>query len=382
MAMYNPATINATSVSANVIDGEFRVPEMATHKGTRIITLHEAKGGLFPDRSWSANRWDNRTLPWEGIGKDVSHCLTTKEMAELSGVGFKIAKVHGYIEADLGNGVMDYLEMPNKAFFLRVDKSINPDGREVFKTFLLGDGSANMTPIENTDMLALCEQLRQMGFRYENAGIFDQGRITYVSMVWDDNRIVAEEKLSYYVVIVNSFDGSKPFGVYITPVRVVCKNTLALAIKKAERFWKIRHTRNAPFKVDEIRRGLEVLNYYRQGLESHINKAKLLTMDRDAVRGFVNTLFPINESMTQRVIANVERQRSEMLLRYDAPDLIDMEPSVWRVESMLTDYYSPNHVEPSRKTEGAKANAFKNSLGGNAELDRAMGILSSRYDLF
>ena len=105
-------------------------------------------------------------------------------------------------------------------------------------------------------------------------------------------------------------------------------------------------------------------------------------MDRDAVRGFVNTLFPINESMTQRVIANVERQRSEMLLRYDAPDLIDMEPSVWRVESMLTDYYSPNHVEPSRKTEGAKANAFKNSLGGNADLDKAMSILSSRYDLF
>ena len=159
MANFNPATINATEISANVIDGDFRVPEM---KGTRIITLHEAKGGLFPDRSWSANRWDNRTLPWEGIGKDVSHCLTTKEMAELSGVGFKIAKVHGYIEADLGNGIMDYLEMPNKAFFLRVDKSMSPDGREVFKTFLLGDGSANMTPIENTDMLALCEQLRQM----------------------------------------------------------------------------------------------------------------------------------------------------------------------------------------------------------------------------
>ena len=376
-AIYNPATI----ITPDVIEGEFRVPEM-TQKGTRIITLHEAKGGLFPDRSWSANRWDNRTLPWEGIGMDVSHCLTTEQMANLSGVGFKIAKVHGYIEADLGGGVMDYLEMPNKAFFLRVDKSISPDGREIFKTFLLGDGSESMTPIDNRDMLALCEQLRQMGFRYENAGIFDQGRVTYVSMIWDEGVTVAEEKLNYYVLVVNSFDGSKPFGVYITPVRVICKNTLALAIKKATRFWKVRHTRNAPFKVEEVRQGLELFNAYRQGLESHINKAKLLTMDRDAVRGFVNTLFPIEDGMTQRVIANVERQRSEMLLRYDAPDLIDMEPSVWRVESMLTDYYSPNHVEPARKTEGGKANAFKASLGGNADLDNAMRLLSSRYDLF
>lgn len=369
------ATINPA-----VIDAEDFRPVVATETpatGYRTFTLKEAKGGLFPDRSWSANRWDNRTLPWEGIGKDVSHCLTTEQMADLSGVGFKIAKVPGYIRAELGNGVQEYLEMPNKAFFLRVDRNGNH-----YNTYLLGDGSANMTPIENHDMLALCEQLRQMGFRYENAGIFDQGRITYVSMVWDEGRIVAEEKLNYYVVIVNSFDGSKPFGVYITPVRVVCKNTLALAIKKADRFWKIRHTRNAPFKVDEIRRGLEALNFYRQGLESHINKAKLLTMDRDAVRGFVNTLFPINETMTQRVIANIERQRSEMLLRYDAPDLRDMEHSVWRVESMLTDYYSPNHVEPAKKTQGYKANAFKNSLGGNPDLDKAMGILSSRYDLF
>lgn len=378
MNVMNPATVN----SAMIIDAtptDFHPVEanLSVTQAFRTFELLEAKGGLFPDRSWSANKWDNRTLPWEGIGQDVSHCLTTEQMADLSGVGFKIAKVPGYIRAELGNGVQEYLEMPNKSFFLRVDRKGNH-----YKTYLLGDGSSSMTPIENHDMLALCEQLRQMGFRYENAGIFDQGRITYVSMVWDEGVTVAEEKLNYYVVIVNSFDGSKPFGVYITPVRVICKNTLALAIKKADRFWRIRHTRNAPFRVEEIRNGLSLLNAYRQGLETHINKAKLLTMDRDAVRGFVNALFPIEDGMTQRVIGNIERQRSEMLLRYDAPDLIDMEPSVWRVESMLTDYYSPNHVEPARKTDGGKANAFKNSLGGVPELDKAMGILSGLYPLF
>lgn len=381
MTMYNPAIVNnATVILPDVIDAE---PTHELYEGMPEvcdIVLLEAKGGLFPDRSWSANRWENRGLPWDGVGKDVSHCLTTEEMARESGVNFPIIRGNGAVPVTLSNGIVVYPNMPNFSSFLRPGR-YDPETKTLY-AYLLGTGSESMTPILNNDMLALCEQLRQMGFRYENAGIFDQGKVTFVSMMWDDNRIVAEEKLNYYVVIVNSFDGSKPFGVYITPVRVSCKNTLALAIKKANRFWKVRHTRNAPFRVDEIRQGLEVLNYYRQGLESHINKAKLLTMDRDAVRGFINTLFPINESMTQRVIANVERQRSEMLLRYDAPDLIDMEPSVWRVESMLTDYYSPNHVEPARKTDYGKANAFKSSLGGNADLDNAMRILSSHYDLF
>lgn len=372
------ATVNsAMIIDTNATDYHPVEANQSVGQAFRTFELLEAKGGLLPDSYWEVNRWDNRKLPWEGIGKDVSHCLSTEDMAKHSGVDFKIAKVPGYIRAELGGGVQEYLEMPNKAFFLRVDRKGNH-----YKTYLLGDGSASMTPIENHDMLALCEQLRQMGFRYENAGIFDKGKITYVTMVWDENVAVAGERITYYVVIVNSFDGSKPFGVYITPVRPSCRNLLNLSIKKAIRFWKVRHTRNAPFRVEEIRQGLELLNAYRQGLESHINKAKLLTMNRDTVRGFINALFPINDSMTERVVANIERQRSEILLRYDAPDLIDMEESVWRVESMLTDYYSPNHVEPARKTVEGKANAFKNSLGGVSDLDKAMGILSSRYDLF
>lgn len=376
MAMFNPAIVSPATIDmAPVYEMYDGMPEVCN------VIVHEAKGGLLPSTSWSANRYDNRTLPWEGIGgMDVSHCLTTEEMAQLAKVNFKIICGGGAVPVTLSNGTVIFPDMPNFRSFLRVGKYDKET--KTLHTYLIGHGTEAMTPIENDDMLALCEQLRQMGFRYENAGIFDQGRVTYVSMIWEDNRIIAEEKINYYVVIVNSFDGTKPFGVYITPVRVVCKNSLNLAIKKADRFWRIRHTRRAPFRVDEIRQGLEILNYYRQGLESHIVKAKLLTMDRDTVRSFINVLFPINEGMTQRVIANVERQRSEMLMGYDAPDLIDMEPSVWRVESMLTDYYSPNHIIPPKKTKEYKANAFKRSLGSNPELDRAMGILSSHYDLF
>lgn len=387
MAMYNPTTINAITINPNVIDAEAR--ELAStnmvqlYEGApevRNIIVHEAKGGLFADNMWSENRWDNRTLPWEGVGQDVSHCLTTEEVARLAKIDFPIIRTGGAIPCTLSNGIVIYPDMPNFSSFLRVGDY--DSDTKTLHCYFIGYGSASMTPIENHDMLSLADMLHQMGFRYVNAGMFDQGKVTFMTMLWEDNCIVAETKIDYYVVIVNSFDGSKPFGVYITPICPTCKNTLALAIRKAVRFWKVRHTRNAPFRVESIKQGLEMLNYYRQGLEAHINKAKLTAMDRDAVRGFVNTLFPINEGMTQRVIAHIERQRSEMLLRYDAPDLIDMEPSVWRTECMLTDYYSASHVEPLKHTQGYRANQFKKNLDGNAELNKATEILNSRYDVY
>ena len=318
-----------------------------------IDTTISEVSSILPTSSWEVNNWDDRTLPWEGIenGRDLSHLVNTDQVWDLSGLnyGFEVKKL---ISED------DYYATPLFGVFR--------DDNHVF----LGSGTKRFVPIGNERTKELCEILYGMGFRYENAGCFDGGKITYVSMKWR-NAIVAGEEMNYYVVIVNSFDGTKPFGVFITPVRVWCKNTLNLAIKKAKRFWKLRHTTNAHIRLEEVEEGLKLLGNYLGCFEAEIDRLKLLSCDKDKVRSLITTLFPTNVAeMTAREIANREAQRAELMYRWEyAPDLVDMEQSAFRFVNAVSDY--TYHTEPKRRTASWREKRFANNIANSEILDVA-----------
>lgn len=323
-----------------------------------ISTSYEQASSLFPTSSWEANNWDNRTLPWEGIenGRDLSHILNTDQVWDLSGLnyGFEVIKLIGD-----GNGYVTPLF------------GVFRDDNHVF----LGSGTSRFVPIGNERTKELCDILHGMGFSYENAGCFDGGKVTYVSMKWRQN-VIAGETMDYYVVVVNSFDGTKPFGVYITPVRVWCKNTLNLAIKKAKRFWKLRHTTNAHVRLEEVEEGLKLLGNYIGAFETEVDRMKLLTCDKDKVKSFVDMLFPITEDMAPRAVTLAQNRRAELMYRYEyAPDIQDMEQSAFRFINAVSDYV--DHSEPLRRTSTWKEKRFANNMGGNELLDTAYTMIDS-----
>ena len=125
-----------------------------------------------------------RTLPWEGIGKDISHCLTTEDMARESGVGFKIAKVHGYIEADLGNGVMDYLDQclqtgERMALFTSAEPSLCHAALSDrgFDRYLTDVVFAQHLGMEKRSPAAFREAARKLGVRPEEITFYDDSPV-------------------------------------------------------------------------------------------------------------------------------------------------------------------------------------------------------------
>lgn len=346
-----------------VIEDAIVTPINPTNGTNPIIseTITQANS-IFPTSSWEANNWNERTLPWEGIesGRDLSHVLNTDQVWNLSGLnyGFEVIPLFGVKETD---------ENPLSTSIFGVFR----DDNHVF----LGSGTKRFVPIGNERTKELCNILHGMGFSYENAGCFDGGKVTYVSMKWR-NANIAGEAMDYYVVVVNSFDGTKPFGVYITPIRIWCKNTLNLAIEKATRFWKLRHTVNAHIRLEEVESGLTLLGNYIGAFEREVDRMKLLTCDKDRVRSFIDMLFPITDNMQPRAVTIAENKRAELMYRYEyAPDVVDMEQSAFRFINAVSDYV--DHTEPVRKTSTWKEKRFANNLGGNELLDTAYAMVNS-----
>lgn len=72
----------------------------------------------------------------------------------------------------------------------------------------------------------------------------------------------ADEKVASYLVFSNTHDGSASTKVAITPVRVVCQNTLKLALSTTKRSWSTTHVGDIGQKLEEARKTILFAKQY------------------------------------------------------------------------------------------------------------------------
>ncbi len=95
-----------------------------------------------------------------------------------------------------------------------------------------------------------------------------------------------------YLLLVNSHDGSSTVRVKLTPIRVVCENTLSLALSRAEQEVHIRHTLNAMEKLKEAHEILGLTNKLYVQLDAIFNRMSETKVEQQARTDYVKAVFP------------------------------------------------------------------------------------------
>lgn len=140
------------------------------------------------------------------------------------------------------------------------------------KNDVLGVVGERYVPLQNEDLFSFGDNLLDGGGRWETAGSIKGGRqvfgsIALTNSITLDPKGIAD-KIDNYLLINTSHDGSLAIQASITPVRVVCANTLNLALssfkgkKAAKQSFKIRHTSTAEGKIAVAREALGLANAY------------------------------------------------------------------------------------------------------------------------
>jgi phage/plasmid-like protein (TIGR03299 family) len=116
------------------------------------------------------------------------------------------------------------------------------------------------------------DNLLDGGGRWETAGSIRGGRVVFGSIALTDSITLdpngRADKIDNYLLINTSHDGSIAIQASITPVRVVCANTLNLALssfkgkKDVKQTFKIRHTQTAEAKIAVAREALRHAHKY------------------------------------------------------------------------------------------------------------------------
>ena len=292
-----------------------------------------------------------REKPWHGLGVQVMEAPASADALIWAGLDWRV--VQRDVCTDEGCWIPGY-----KANVRDTDGSV------------LGIVSDRYKVVQNEDAFKFTDQLLGEGVTYETAGSLQMGRKVWMLARIPQRYIIAGDEIAPYLVIMNSHDGSSGVKVAMTPIRVVCQNTLNLALNSANRIWAARHTENVMSRVREASETLRLAELYMSELGRGIDDlAHVKISDRKAME-WMQSFFPVTEDMSDIQKKNNLRLLEDLKRRYwDAPDLIDMGKNCYRFINAVSDFAT--HADPIRKTKNYNENLFLRTVEGNPMIDKA-----------
>lgn len=294
-----------------------------------------------------------REKPWHGLGTKVEEAPTSAEALRLAGLDWRVEQKN--IQLCGGSKVPGY-----KANVRSTDGKV------------LGVVSDRYRIVQNADAFEFTDSIIGGDVRYETAGSLNSGKKIWLLAKLPETEI-AGDKTEPYLCFSNTHDGSGAVRVCMTPIRVVCNNTLNLALDSAKRAWSVRHTGSLQSKMHEARACLRMANTYMGALAEKADRMANTTITRDQLNRILDELFPVDEHTTEREKQNIKKLRDEYMVCYFAPDLVKFRDTAWGAYNAMSDMIT--HNAPLRKTENYRENNWGRLMDGHVMMDKMAALL-------
>jgi phage/plasmid-like protein (TIGR03299 family) len=214
---------------------------------------------------------------WHGLGQRSASAVTWEEAQRLAGLDWTVEKrklydqfgqelpAHGTFRTDL-EGAAGFLGCVGSDY-------------EIIQNSKMGEVLDTVIGVEN-------------GAHYETAGAIDGGRKTWALLRLPTDIKVGNDISQNYLFMSNSHDGSMKAVVKLTSTRIVCQNTLGIALKDSGSFFKITHTKSAAQRIEDAMAAVRSVNDQIGSLNIVMNELAGKQMSMNEFRLFVDKIFP------------------------------------------------------------------------------------------
>lgn len=228
---------------------------------------------------------------------DVHECKTSKEVMVKAGLDWDVAKAQVFAQMP---GLPDYsgdgYNIPNQ--FFNGANSFKPVDNHfaVYRTdqnIPLGMVNSRYEPVQNRDAFKFFDDaIGPNDVTWYTAGCAGLGNKVFVSAKLSDNVLVrGKDPIDMFLVFSTSHDGSKGVRIMLTPIRLVCFNAMNAAIRNADSYITIRHTKSVHRKMTEAQEILGItrkkIDFFAQAM-AKMDKIKFT--DQDALDIFGRTI--------------------------------------------------------------------------------------------
>jgi phage/plasmid-like protein (TIGR03299 family) len=286
----------------------------------------------------------SKGAPWHGKGEPVDGLMTAVECMQKAGLSWGVSKVPLRLD-DEGRAPVSGLSA-----MVRTDRSVHDPAR------VLGVVGDEYQPLQNWDAFKFFDAVVGAGkARYETAGSIDGGRrIWLLAQLGDPLEPVKGDALLPYLLLASGHDGRLMVHLRFTPVRVVCQNTLAMALRGDDNLphTAIRHDRAMHRRLESAGRLLGDIQWtLSTAKELWTRMAGHRIAKRDA------------EDYFRSVFGGVSPQGAQVSL-FDNGD----------------DEDTPTSADATRATSGLKAHAFEDFESDDNRRLKIDGTLWAAYN--
>lgn len=295
-----------------------------------------------------------REVPWHGLGKKLENAPTSREAIIAAGLDWKVESkpifdVNGKEIVGFKANTRD-----------RDDK-------------VLGIVGKKYTIVQNGDAFDFTDSLLDEGMVYETAGSLQDGRKIWLLGKMPETKIL-NDKVEPYVCFVNSHDGTGAVKVCMTPVRVVCNNTLNFALRQAKRMWSTTHVGRVDLKLAEAKETLGLVSEYMTALDEECDYLAGKKLSDAEFEAIFDNLYPIDKNKdSQRKIDNTNFIKAVLFNCLKAADVSQYKDNAYGKMMAVTDF--ANHNTPTRLTSNYNENRWGKIITGHPFVDTMYSMI-------
>ena len=222
--------------------------------------------------------------------------------------------------------------------------------------------------VQNEDLFSFADNILDGDSRcsWESAGSLKNGKVVFGSLNVPREMVLdpqgANDKTKLYLIVWTSHDGSVAVQAAITPVRVVCQNTLNLAMRNAKQSFKIRHTQTAEGKIQVARETLGLTLGYFDVFEKEAQELFKQEITNAEFSKLIKTIYPKPEESASKLAKTKWENKVVLLddLYFNSPTNANIKGTKWGAFNALTerlDYFRPTRKNNS-ESKWASASGF------------------------
>jgi phage/plasmid-like protein (TIGR03299 family) len=292
--------------------------------------------------------WHNLANRIFSQDENVSTQLMLDE-AKLSNWNVRLSPVAEHIPAE-------WNDTSNAQFVIRTNPFNN--GTDVLSTV-----GSRYKVIQNEELFSFADNLLDGDSRcaWESAGSLKAGKVVFGSLTVPREMVLdpqgANDKTKLYLIVWTSHDGSVAVQAAITPVRVVCQNTLNLAMRNAKQSFKIRHTQSADGRIQIARETLGLTFGYFDEFEKQAQELFKQEITDAEFSKLIRTIYPKPEKDSKGALKKWENKVVLIDdLYFNSPTNTNIKGTKWGAFNALTerlDYFRTSRGKSDSKWASA-----------------------------
>ena len=267
-------------------------------------------------------------VPWHGLGTKLDKPATAQEAITAANLNWKVVKLPLFAGSK---------RIPVQDRFAVVRRT----GDLIQKTDpVLGIVSDEYTPLQNHQAFQFFDPIvGQNAAIYHTAGALGNGeRVWILAKLPGHIRVAGDDITEKYLLLSNSHDGKSSVQIKFTPVRVVCQNTLTLALNDGSAY-RVSHHSDIHQKLKQAHEMLGLINERFSEVEESFQAMSRVKLDSNRLTEYLANVYPDCKEPDKQLLVQRDRSWSEYFFDQGRGNRMPgVEGSLWAAFNGVTEW--------------------------------------------